>query len=160
MIALHVLAAGIFAYRYARSHDLGEVGSLVAAIGFAFSPKWMTHLLLAGHTVTIGLAWLPLVLLGLEKAIQKGRAWPAIGAGVAFALLVLGNAPQWTFYAGVFVAAWTVPAERTRRNLLRWLLCGLGVVSIAVFLCAVQLLPTIEASRTRREPPVSNRLNR
>ncbi len=176
VIALHVLAAGVFAYWYARSHDLGEAGSLVVAVGFAFSAKWMTHLVLAGHTITIGLAWLPLVLMGLEKSIgskpgfcfgnrvsetarnpvskaetgfqpSTRRIWPAIGAGVAFAMLALGTHPQWTFYAGVFVAAWTVPAERTGRNLVRWAGSGVAVAAVAVLLCAVQLFPTWEASR-------------
>ena len=71
--ALHVLAAGVFAFLYARSHQLNEIGSLVAAVGFMLSSKWMTHLLLAGHTVTIGLAWLPLVLLGVERGIATRR---------------------------------------------------------------------------------------
>ena len=143
VVALHVLAAGIFAYVYARSRGLGEVGSLVAAVGFMFSAKWMTHLLLAGHTITVGLAWLPLVLLGLER---RG-VWGTIGAGVAFALLVLGTHTQWAFYAGVFAAAWTFPfGDRTRRTILRWLACGVGAVAVAIALTAVQLLPTWEAA--------------
>jgi hypothetical protein len=67
--------------------------------------------------------------------------------GVALALLILGTHPQWAFYAGVFAAAWTFPADRSRRAILRWLACGLGAVAVAVLLCAVQLLPTLEASR-------------
>ena len=74
VIALHVLAAGVFAYLYARSHALNEAGSLVAAVGFMLSSKWMTHLILAGHTITMGLAWLPLVLLGIERAIANRSA--------------------------------------------------------------------------------------
>ena len=75
--------------------------------------RMLTHLLLAGHTITIGLAWLPLVLLGLERAIRSGGVWPTIGAGIAYALLLLGTHPQWAFYSGVFVAAWTgIPASR------------------------------------------------
>jgi len=146
-IALHVLAAAAFMFLYARSHGLNDAGGLVAAVGFAFSAKWMTHLLLAGHTITVGLAWLPLVLLGYERFIRTGRVGGMLGGGVAFALLVLGTHPQWTFYAGLFVATWTVPAESSRLNLRRWLLGGIGIVLIAVLLCAVQLLPTLEASR-------------
>ena len=146
VIALHVLAAGAFVHAYARSNELGEAGSLVAAVGFMLSAKWMTHLLLAGHTVTVGLAWLPLVLLGLERGTRTGRAWPAVGAGVAFALLTLGTHPQWTFYAGVFAAAWTfAAADRTRAGVRRWLASGLGAVAVALPLAAVQLLPTLEA---------------
>lgn len=159
--ALHVLAAGVFTLLYARSHELGEVGSLVAAGGYMLSAKWITHLLLSGHTVTMGLAWLPLVLLGLERGIRTGRAWPVIGAGAALAMLVLGTHPQWAFYAGVFAAVWTLavvewspqrclPSQGTgmgvRFALARWLACGLGAVVVAVLLAAVQLLPTWEAA--------------
>jgi len=143
VIALHVLAASAFAYLYARRHGVGEAGGLVAGIGFAYSAKWLTHLILAGHTITIGLAWLPLVLLGLESRRVVGK----VGGAVAFALLILGTHPQWTFYAGLFAAAWTVPAERTKANLLRWLLGGAGLVLLAGLLAAVQLLPTWEASQ-------------
>ncbi|MFM8274004.1 MAG: hypothetical protein ACKODX_16965, partial [Gemmata sp.] len=49
VIALHVLAAGLFAFGYARAHGLNEPGSFVAALGLMLSSKWLTHLLLAGH---------------------------------------------------------------------------------------------------------------
>jgi hypothetical protein len=145
MIALHVLAAGVFAYIYARSHGLNEAGGLVAACGFMLSSKWMTHLLLAGHTITIGLAWLPLVLLAIERGIADRNAWAVLGAGVSLALLGLGTHPQWAFYAGVFALAWTFPAER--RHFARWAACWAGAVVVAVLLSAVQLLPTWEAAQ-------------
>jgi len=142
-VALHLLAAAGFTFLYARSRGMGEAGGLVAAVGFAFSAKWCTHLFLAGHTITVGLAWLPLVLLGYESYIRTGRRRGILGGGIAFASLILGTHPQWTFYAGLFVAAWTLP--RASRG--RWLLGGIGIVAIAIALAAVQLLPTLEASR-------------
>jgi hypothetical protein len=150
--ALHVLAAGVFTYLYARWRGLGELAALVAAVGFMLSAKWMTHLLLAGHTVTVGLAWLPLVLLALERAIRSGGVWPVIGAGVGIALLVLGTHPQWAFYAAVFVALWTLgPAlgrsdAGTARKLARWAGLGLAAGAVAAALAAVQWLPTLEAA--------------
>ncbi len=144
VIALHVLAAGAFAFIYARSHGLNEVGGLVAAVGFMLSSKWMTHLLLAGHTITIGLAWLPLVLLAIERGIATLSAWSICGAGCALALLGLGTHPQWAFYAGVFAIAWTVP-ERAR--LARFAACWAGAAVVAGLFAAVQLLPTWEAAQ-------------
>lgn len=144
VIALHVFAASVFAFLYARSRGLGEAGSLVAGIGFAYSAKWLTHLLLAGHTITVGLAWLPLVLLCYEWFIRTRRFAGILGGGVAFSLLILGTHPQWTFYAGLFVAAWTVPGKS---GLIRWIGGGIGIVLVAVLIAAVQLLPTWEASR-------------
>ena len=144
VVALHVLAAGCFTFAYARSNGLGDAGSLVAAVGWMFAGKWMTHLLLAGHTITIGLAWLPLVLLGLERGARRGGLGPVLGTGAALALMILGTHPQWTFYAGVFAALWTFPADRAA--LRRWLLTGIGAVVVALALAAVQLLPTVEAA--------------
>ncbi|MBP3954543.1 hypothetical protein J8F10_04505 [Gemmata sp. G18] len=137
VVALHVLAAGAFAYCYARSHDLNEVGSVVAATGFMLSSKWMTHLLLAGHAVAAGLAWLPLVLLFAERGITRQSSWPVLYTGVTLALLTLGTHPQWAFYAVVFAVAWTLPRERAR--VPRWLLCWAGAVGIAAALSTVQL---------------------
>src|SRR5262249_27746109 len=102
-------------YAYARTQNLGEVGALVAGFGYMFAGKWLLHLLAAGHYFLVPLAWLPLVLLGQEQAILRaGRGeWPAallraVWAGVAFGVFILGAHPQLTFYAGVFVALWTL----------------------------------------------------
>jgi hypothetical protein len=145
MTALHVLAAGVFAYLYARSHELNEAGSLVAGVGFMLSPKWMTHLLLAGHTITVGLAWLPLVLLAAERGVATRGLWPVLGAGAALAMLGLGTHPQFAFYAGLFALAWTSPAERAKWR--RWAAVWGGAIVVAVLLAAVQLFPTWEAAR-------------
>lgn len=164
LIVAHVLIAGWGMYTYARSEGLGVAGSLVAALGFMFAGRWMLHLLVGGHYIVIGLAWLPWVLLLLECAVRQGSFLWATAAGVVYALLVLGTQPQWTFYAGIFLALWTLgtaldtkarriskgpalaQASGSARPLLRWLLCGTWTVAIAVGLCAVQLLPTIEAA--------------
>lgn len=145
VIALHVLLAGFLALAYARARGLNEIGGLVAAVGFMLSSKWLTHVLLAGHSVTIGLAWLPLVLLLVERAVANRRAWSVLGAGAALAMLGLGTHPQYAFYAGLFAVAWTAPAARS--GVARWLACWVGAVAVAALLCAVQLFPTWEASR-------------
>ncbi len=174
LIVVHVIAAGWCMYAYARTQGLGCVGALVAGCGYMFAGKWMLHLLGAGHYITIGLAWLPLVLLWLEQAIRGPtsdkpveRAWVysllrATGAGIAYALLILGTHPQWTFYAGLFVGLWTLaPAleragyldgsgtrsrRRTLASLGRWLGWGAWTVVVALGSSAVQLLPTLEAT--------------
>jgi hypothetical protein len=168
IIVLHVIAAGLGMYAYARFDGLSRAGALVAGVGYMFAGKWLLHLLAAGHLNAAPLAWLPLVLLGLEAALRRGLLLYAAGAGAAFALILLGSHPQLTFYAGLFVAVWTLgPAleqagyyggagprsrRRTAAALGRWALAGGVAAAVAVGLSAVQLLPTLEAAQqTSRE---------
>jgi hypothetical protein len=107
LIVAHVLLAGLAMYAYARDQGLGRAGAFVAASGFMFAGKWLLHLLGGGHYITIGLAWLPLALLCLERAVRRRRLRWATAAGLVFGLLALGTQPQWTFYAGILLALWT-----------------------------------------------------
>lgn len=147
LIAGHVLLAGCLMFAYSRHRGLGTHGAFVAACGHAFAGKWLLHVFLAGHTVTLGLAWLPLVLLLFEQAVARGSFVRATWAGVAFALLVLGTHPQWTFYSGLFVALWTLAdVSSPRQRSFLWFLFGGWIALLAAALAAVQLLPTLEAA--------------
>src|SRR5262249_47547482 len=162
LLVAHVFLAGCGTYAYARWRRLDRVPALLAAAGFMFAGRWMAHLLGGGHTITQGLAWLPLALLGFEVALVRRSFLAAAGAGIAFALLTLGTHPQWTFYAGVFVALSTLGTaleqagylggtgarspRRTRLELLRWLGVGAGIIVVTAGLTAIQLLPTLEAA--------------
>jgi hypothetical protein len=163
LVALHLLLAGWFSYAYAREQGLSEPGALVAGAGWMFAGRWLLHLLAGGHYVLIGLAWLPLLLLCMERAIRRGSFGWATAAGVVVALVILGTHPQWTFYAGLFVLLWTPAtalevagwwggregvalAPSMRRALARWLLVGGWAAVVGVALAAVQLLPTAEAA--------------
>jgi hypothetical protein len=167
LIVAHVILAGLAMYAYARDQGLGTAGALVAACGFMFAGKWLLHVLAAGHYVTIGLAWLPLVLLCLERAIRRGSFRWATWAGIVFGLMALGTQPQWTFYASIFLAPWTLGTAlecagvwggeasaawgvlQTLRapSLRRWLGYGAWTAVLGGALAAIQFLPTVEAAR-------------
>jgi hypothetical protein len=161
LIVLHVVIAGWGTYACARAGGLGRPAALVAACGFMLAGKWMLHLLAAGHYITIGLAWLPWVLLLLEAAIRRRSFLWATAAGAMFALVVLGTHPQWTFYAALFLGLWTLgtaleeagvfgEGQLDKRRLfgavVRWLGYGAWAATLALALSAVQLLPTLEAA--------------
>lgn len=163
LIVLHVIIAGLCMLAYARSQGLHGWAASIAALGYMFAGRWLLHILGGGFYVLIGLAWLPLALLLLEEAVRRGSWLWAVGAGAVFALIILSTHPQWTFYAGVLLALWSLgPAleraglfaegeaqspRRIGRAFTRWLLCGACTVVVAAALSAVQLLPTIEAAR-------------
>jgi hypothetical protein len=155
LIALHLLLAGVCMYAYARHQGLHGAGALVAALGFMFFGKWLIHVLVAGHYIFIPLAWLPLVLLWSEQAIERRSLVHATGAAMAFALIVLGSHPQLTLYCGLFIAIWTLGtvlggpgAVPGSRGVLvrRWLLVGTWIAVVAALLSSIQLLPTLEAT--------------
>ncbi len=144
LVFAHVVLAGWLMYGYARHSGLGEGGAFTAAVGFMLSPRWMMQLFLAGHTVTEGICWLPLVLMCVEKAIAGRWRW-ALGGGLVYALFVLGTHPQWTFYGSLLIGLWPLRLVE-RSTITRWLLAEGTVVLFGLGLCAIQLLPTIEAA--------------
>src|SRR5262245_53730633 len=216
LLFAHVLLAGWLMYAYARHAGLTELAAFVAGVGFMLSPRWMMQIFLAGHVITQGICWLPLILLCIERAIVRKKWSWAIAGGMAYAMLILGTHPQWTFYASLLIGFWplrllvreraptpalvetqkqdygdqsTLPpsppasggegrgqggvrspnqmpssspvepqppspqpsppeagGEGVGRRLLRWLAVEAIVVAIGLALCAVQLLPTIEAA--------------
>jgi hypothetical protein len=153
LVVLHVIVAGWCTFALARGEGLGAAASLVAAVGFMFAGKWLLHLLAAGHTILAPLAWLPLAALLLDGAVRRGSLARATAAGAAFALIVLGAHPQLTFYAGLFLALWSlgpaldgVAAGGYGRALARWAGCGAWAALVGAALGAVQLVPALEAA--------------
>ncbi len=167
LVVFHVIVAGWCMYAYSREQGLIAAAALVAAVGYMFAGSWLQRLLLGGHYLLIGLAWLPLVLLLLERAIRRASVTWATAAGGVYGLLLLGTAPQYTFYASLFLALWTFgaaldragrghdsaqakdgvsPSRRLAEALACWLVFGLWTALVGVGLAAVQLLPTLEAA--------------
>jgi hypothetical protein len=153
LIVLQIIVAGLLAYAYAREEGLARSGAFVTGAGYMLSGKWLLHLLAAGHTILIGLAWLPLILLCFERSLRRRNPRWAVAAGAALALLVLGTHPQWTVYAGLFSVVWTLrialEGAQNRRavaaGLVRWVGFGAVTTGTALALAAIQLLPSWEA---------------
>jgi hypothetical protein len=177
LVVVHVVIAGWCMLAYARHQGLGGIAVLVAASGYMFAGKWLLHVLAGGHYILTPLAWLPLVLLLLERAWERRSLPLATWAGLAFALIVLGTHPQMTLYAGFFVAFWTGASLDCRwqitdcrlqtssrsaicnlqsaicwGRLARWAALGCWVALVGIAAGAIQLFPalaaTSEASRS------------
>ena len=157
LVVLHVIVAGWCMYAYARTKNLGKMAGLVSAVGYMFAGKWLLHVLAGGHYIMIPLAWLPLMLLFLERAIERRSLLWGTWAGVVYSFIILGSHPQMTLYVGLFCAVWSLGglfndcAAHRQIGLVsyiaRWIFMGVWTLSVASALSAVQLLPALEAAR-------------
>lgn len=148
MIVAHVIVAGLGGYAYSRDRGHSVLAAVVTGIGLMLSGKWLLHLLVAGHYTLIGFAWLPWIVLALERAIERASPSWSIAAAIAFALFVLGTHPQWAIFAVIFLAVWTRGATRdpavpgkAPRPWARWLAI---TFLLAGGLVCLQALPTLE----------------
>jgi len=148
-VMLHLIAAGLFLFLYARSIPLGRPAAAVAATtfmlgGFLSSQAvWFTPALAA-------CVWLPLAFLAIERIFRKPGFSASALLAVAIAMPILAGWLQtWTYsmyavasYASIRlgVRVWGQGAAAATRPLL--LLAAGGLLGIG--LASVQLIPSLE----------------
>ncbi len=132
-------------YLFARSIKLSRLGALVAGITFSFGGFMIAHI---GHTSRIAAAaWLPLVLLAIEKLHQENKwRWVCLGALFIFLQFVAGE-PQMLFFtalvSGLYVMFSLIFREQ---HVARWrfVLNGAIMACCGVLFSFVLLLPARE----------------
>ena len=117
MIAHVVVAgAGMFALLRRGFHTSGAA-ALIGALAFMFMPKFMAQSM--GGVLAFGLAWVPLVWLGVRVAVKEGNVFAGAVGGAALALLTPTHI-QITYYAAVTAACYAgwllIAATRARRR--------------------------------------------
>jgi hypothetical protein len=149
LAVFHLLLGGTFTFLFLRQLKIGYFGSLVAAITFSYSSVLMTWLGLPFFLDTM--IWLPLIFLGLERAlIKKDWRWTLIGV-LGLGLQVFAGSLQLVMYGLTSFALYALG----RSGLLWWqnrdlrgaippvayvaLISGLGLG-----VAALQILPTTE----------------
>jgi hypothetical protein len=145
MIVLHLLFGGIVMYYFCRGRRLSRESSFVAALGYMLCGFFITQVI---HSLMLYIvAWLPLVMLLLERSFRRRVFTPAIAGGIVLGLTVFAGHPQITFYEFLFLGAYAIYLwlDREKR---RWsdLAFPAAMFTIAVGLSLVQLLPAVELS--------------
>ncbi len=107
-MAFHVLLAGLSTYALARSLCVPTVGALVSAIAYSYSGFFFGHNICCFAYSSVA-AWLPVGLLGVERALSsttwRARAcWWACG-GLAVSQLLAAWVGQGAYYAMLFLVA-------------------------------------------------------
>lgn len=145
-IALHALAAGLGMLWLMRRRKLDWGPALVGAVSLAFGSFMVERI---RHVIFQQLmAWLPLILVGVEGYLGERRArWLILAAAATGMALICGAlplAPYVILVVGAYVlmrlATPTLGDGATRLRLLGWLGCA---AAIGGAIAAAQIVPTV-----------------
>jgi hypothetical protein len=140
---IHVFILAWSSFVYLRRHGIGRLAAALVpfvAVGQAF--YGIFGLAIEHPHFVVGIAWLPLQLLALERALEGNSRAAAALAGVV-GLQWLGGYPDVVFSSIVLLAVMAVIAGRG--SFLRRCLVPVGCVALGTILVAVQLVPLEEA---------------
>ncbi len=150
LIITHVMIAGLSMYALARLLGASPFAAWLSGFVFSFSGYLFAH----SHHVSLvcAAAWLPLVVLFVERAWQKGVLPNAVFAALAWAMSALCGHPQTTFHISLLAVFWVCwRLVQARRSEGRWQFAQAAVIlwmtlGLGVGLGAVQLLMTHDLS--------------
>lgn len=150
---LHLALTSVFTYLFARQVLTQGGSALIAALTFTYGGYLTAYPVLQLGILETN-AWLPFILLHLERGIRRGqqlnrasaRYWSLAGLGLALAITV--GHPQALAYVAITAALYQLwrarsagwPWRRTFGAMALWAGIGLGI-------SAVQWLPTLEFLR-------------
>ena len=142
-LAFHVLLFGLFTFAWARNRGQNIPAAFTAGTIAMFSGALMLHVY-GGHlTMIAAFAWMPLIMLAVDKLIARPTAgWTMLGVG-AVALQILAGLPHVVFITFVTVALYVVMNAPACPRPLRTLPAFAMVGTIPLLLTAVQLLPAL-----------------
>jgi membrane protein YfhO len=145
----HAWAAAVGTFLLARAAGLSRLSAMVSAAAWAASGPLLSAVSVHHHFM--GAAWIPWILLGLERLLQA----PSRGRAIALALLAAGQVFAGSGDMAVLAAAAAAlrlltEAWRRRRDAASLLpvagLLGLAVL-VALGLSAAQWMPTLDVFR-------------
>jgi hypothetical protein len=154
-VVLHLLLGGIFTTLLAGFWMRSWPARILAGVLYALNGYTWNHF---EHDAIINTAaWLPLVLYALERAWRNWTAGAFALAVVSVALLILAGHPQTFYYcllvAVVTAAFWSLEAraegkgQGNGKGVWRPALVLAAAIGVALLVCAVQLVPTLELVR-------------
>lgn len=144
-IALHTLVAGLGMYLLLRRRKLAPAAALLGAASLAFSGFMVVRI---RHIIFPQmLAYLPLVLCGVEGFLQTRRRRELVLIAAALALSILCGALPLVPYAAILLTAYTVlrvlgAEPRWRGRIAALVPIGLAALC-GLLLASAQLAPTI-----------------
>lgn len=134
------LGAGAYAWQLTRSR--------AAAVATGLAWPWSEALAsLFPHLAFLhAFAWLPWILFGIEKILERPRASWVGATAVFFACSVLAGNPQASVYCSYLIVAYLVLGWLVSSRSMKTLACLVAPLALGGVIAAVQIIPTFDAS--------------
>ena len=136
-LLLRVLVAALGAFLWLRSAGRAPPSAAMGALMFALSGPFIAWL---EHPQTLVMAWVPWLLLAVERLASNPSPYSFAGTAVASLLVLTGGHPEVALMAGLLAGAVAVRASHDLRGLVRCV--GAGLLGLG--LSAPVLLPFAE----------------
>ncbi len=102
----HFLLAGIFMFLLARHYGCGRLSAWLAGVAYAFSPQLIVLADVGHGSKLMGMTWLPLLWLMLDRLRIKPHVGRAAALGCVFAVEILALHPQVAAYGALLMAVY------------------------------------------------------
>ena len=141
-IALHVWLAGMGTYLFARrAVSLGRGAALLSALIFMFGGQLVSKEQFPNMVQAA--AWLPWLILGLDRLLDRRRLSDALWLGLVLGLQLLAAHPQMTLLSLYLAIGWGLWKQKPLREWPR--IFGLLILAgaVAIGLSVGQIFPTL-----------------
>ena len=103
VFSLSIVASAGAMYGYVRSLA-GRSAGLLAAVVYTYAPYHLLVLYVRANLAeSMAFVWLPLCLWSLRECVRRPSPWAVIGAGVAYAGLILTSNLVWVLFTPVLI---------------------------------------------------------
>jgi len=140
--AIALFLAALSAFLFARELDCSEAASLVAATGWGLAASNVVYSQTAMGFTTV---YIPLLLLAVRRVVHAPRVRSGMLLTIALALTVLAGHPESLFLNVLVGCVYAVFALARSTNRWRAMFTAIAAGIVAALLCAMFLLPLLEA---------------
>jgi len=149
---IHMFLGGVFMYLLARHLGLERICAFFTALVFMFGAFITSHIYAGHYSMICAAAWLPLVFLLFDMALQKNSSVWAMAAGAALGMQILAGHIQITYIClfglGLYLAyrVFFLFREKLYHQIVKPIAVMGIMVAAGILLSAVQFFPAYEFS--------------
>jgi len=139
----HLFLAGFGMYRLAEFWTHHRLAAAVAGVAFVFNGMTLNCLMWSSNLAA--LAWMPWVILMVERAWVSGKNRGTVLAALAAAMQILAGAPEIIVFTWVVLfALWLGRLLQNKKHLAKIIFQTAAIVGLAALLSLPQILPFLD----------------